>query len=94
MTAVDVLAVCQARCVRLCISGDVLRAQGRPGAVNEALRAALAEHKATLVEWLGDGVTPDPTLPDVIYYPADLPNTLEALRACLDAQRVKVKRVG
>lgn len=88
MTALDVLRVCSARGVRLVIGGDELRAQGKPGAVNEVLRAALAEHKAALIELLGDGVTPDETLPDVITYPASLPGTIEAFRACLEAQRI------
>ncbi len=90
MTALDALTVCYRRGVRLVIHGDELRAQGKPGAVNEPLRDALAEHKATLIELLGDGITPDETLPDVINYPASLPDTIEAFRACLDAQRVKV----
>ena len=88
MTALDALAVCYARGVRLVVNGDGLRAQGKPGAVNEPLRAGLAEHKATLVELLGDGITPDETLPDVINYPADL-RTLGDYQACLDAQRVR-----
>jgi len=90
MTLDDVFNVCAARDVRLVITGDELRSQGRKGAVNDALRNGLAEHKAAIIEAYGDGIWPDATLPDEIVIPASVPNTIEAIRACIDAQRVKV----
>jgi hypothetical protein len=89
MTLDDVFNVAAARGVRLVITGDELRAQGRKGAVNDALRNGLAEHKRVIIETYGDGIWPDATLPDEIVIPASVPNTIEAIRACIDAQRVK-----
>jgi hypothetical protein len=87
MTINDVFAVCCARGVRLCIQGGQLRAQGKPGAVNEPLQRALAEHKQAIIESFGDGIWPDETLPDVIIIPASVPNTESAIKTCVDAQR-------
>ncbi len=89
MTLNDVFNVCAARGIRLVITGDQLRAQGRKGAVNDALRNGLVEHKAAIIEEYGDGIWPDATLPDEIVIPVSVPNTVEAIRACIDAQRVK-----
>ncbi len=89
MTFNDVFKVCAARGVRLVITGGELRAQGRKGAVSDALRKGLAEHKAAIVEAYGDGIWPDENLPDEIVIPASVPNTVEAIRARIDAQRVK-----
>jgi len=90
MTINDVFNVCRARGVRLVIQGGQLRAQGKPGAVNEPLKQALATHKAQIVEMFGDGIWPDETLPDVIIIiPAATPNTESAIMACIDAQRVR-----
>jgi hypothetical protein len=89
MTIHDVFNVCRARGVRLIISGNELRAQGRPGAVHEPLAQGIREHKQAIIEAYGDGVWPDDTLPDVIVIPVSTPNTLEAIRACMDAQRLK-----
>ncbi len=89
MTINDVFNVCRARGVQLVIAGNELRAQGRKGAVNDALRNGLAELKAAIIETYGDGIWPDATLPDEIVIPASVPNTIEAIRACIDAQRVK-----
>ncbi len=85
----DVFNVCRARGVRLVIQGGQLRAQGRKGAINDALKDGLAEHKQAIMELLGDGVFPDSTLPAVLHIAAAVPNTVEALGACIDAQRVK-----
>ena len=89
MTLGDVFNVCRARGVRLAIQGGQMRAQGRPGAVNEPLKQGLAAHKAQIVEMCGDGVWPDETLPDVIVIPASVPNTESAIRACIELQRVR-----
>ncbi len=89
MTLNDVFIVATARGVRLVITGDELRAQGRKGAVNDVLRNGLAEHKRAIIGTYGDGIWPDATLPDEIVIPASVPNTIEAIRACIDAQRVK-----
>ncbi len=89
MTFSDVFNVCAARGVRLVITGDQLRAQGRKGAINDALRNGLAEHKAAIIEAYGDGIWPDETLPDEIVIPAHIPNEIQAIRSCIDAQRVK-----
>ncbi len=96
MTAEQAVGLCYTRGVRLCISGDELKAQGRKGAISDALKLGLAEHKAAIIEVHGDGTFPDDILPDdtlpnvlVIPAPASLPNTVEAFTACIDAQRVR-----
>jgi hypothetical protein len=89
MTMTEALLVVTRRGVRLVITGDELRAQGKRGAVNDALRQGLAEHKREIIEALGDGIFPDDTLPDEIVIPVAVPNTIEAIRSCVDAQRVK-----
>jgi hypothetical protein len=87
MTLDDVFKVCAARGVRIVISGDVLRARGPRGAVNDALKHGLAKHKQAIIGLLGDSELPDETLPDEIYVPAQIPNVVEAIRACINAQR-------
>ncbi len=89
MTMNDALMVVTRRGVRLVITGDELRAQGKKGAVNDALRRGLADHKREIIEALGDGTFPDDTLPDEIVIPVSVPDTIEAIRSCVDAQRVK-----
>jgi len=89
MTMIEALLVVTRRGVRLVITGDELRAQGRKGAVNDALRQGLAEHKQAIIEGLGDGIFPDDTLPDEVVIPVSVPNTTEAIRSCVDAQRMK-----
>lgn len=37
---------------------------------------------------------PDSTLPDNLFIPADVINTVEAITACIDAQRVAVEKKG
>jgi len=94
MTLQDVLNVCRARGVRLAIQGGELRAQGRPGAVSEALQRGLAEHKQSLVETLGDGIwLADATLPDELVIPKTA-RPLEEIAACIDSQRVAVPAVA
>jgi hypothetical protein len=87
MNMIDALTVAARRGVQLCINGDDLRARGPKGSVNDALKESLTEHKAAIIEALGDGVFPDVTLPDEIVIPAHVPNDVEALCACIDAQR-------
>lgn len=89
MTIIDVLTLCHQRGVSLVIRGGQLNARGQFGAVNEALRRGLVEHKEKLIEYLGEGQHPDPLLPDRVVYPASLPNTIEAFSSCYEAQRVK-----
>lgn len=89
MTVFDVLKLCNLRGVQLVIEGGELRARGPKGCVSDALRGGLTEHKAALVELLGDGLFPDPTMPETTRIPADLPNTTAAIRVCLEAQRVR-----
>jgi hypothetical protein len=50
MTVTDVLAVCDARGVQLIIDGHELRARGRKGAVSDALKQGIIQHKADLIE--------------------------------------------
>ncbi len=90
MTMTEALLVVTRRGVRLVITGDELRAQGKKGAVSDALRQGLAEHRQAIIDGLGDGIFPDDTLPDEIVIPVSVPNTIEAIRSCVDAQRTKV----
>jgi protein-disulfide isomerase-like protein with CxxC motif len=94
MTFDDVFNVCRARGVRLVVQSGQLRAQGHAGAVNEPLKRGLAKHKQRIVEMLGDGIWPDETLPDVIEIPVAVPNTIEAITACVERQRLKVASVA
>ncbi len=89
MTMIEALLVVTRRGVRLVITGDELRAQGRKGAVSDALRQGLAEHRQAIIDGLGDGIFPDDTLPDEIVIPVSVQNTIEAIRSCVDAQRVR-----
>jgi hypothetical protein len=50
MTVGDVLNVAAARCVRLVVVDDQLRAQGRKGSVSDALRRGLVEHKDAIIK--------------------------------------------
>jgi hypothetical protein len=59
MTINDVFNVCRARGVHLVIAGDELRAQGRKGAVNDALRNGLAKHKQAIIDAAADGISLD-----------------------------------
>jgi hypothetical protein len=90
MTINELFIVCYHRGVGLLVEGDQLRARGKFGAVNEALRRGLAEHKTTLIAMLGDGIHPDPLLPDRVVYSSSVPNTIEAFDACYEAQRARV----
>ncbi len=89
MTMNDALMVVTRRGVRLVIDGDEVRAQGKKGAVSDALRQGLAEHKRAIIAALGDGTFPDDTLPDEIVIPVSVPNTVQAIKSCVDAQRVR-----
>jgi hypothetical protein len=89
MTITDVLTVCHQRGVRLVVSEGKLRAQGKPGAINDALRFGLNAHTKDLIAMLGEGQHPDPELPDRVVYPAHLPNNDQAYRAHYSTQRLK-----
>jgi hypothetical protein len=104
MTVTDVLTLCDARGVQLSIDGHELRARGRKGAVNDVLKQGIVQYKAELIEALYEreerlaiqeegqppGFFVDNTLPDEIIIPVTVPNTLEAISACIDAQRIEV----
>jgi hypothetical protein len=87
MTVQDVMQLCAVRGVRLVINGQTIRAKGRKGAVHDALKQGLAEHRQTIIDSLGDGEFPDATLPDTTYIPASTPNNETAIRECIDSQR-------
>ncbi len=87
MTFNDVFTVCRARGVRLVIQDGQLRAQGRPGSVNEPLQRGLSEHKQAIIDTFGDGIWPDETLPDFLVIPASTPNTERAIKSLIDRQR-------
>lgn len=87
MTAQDVVLLCYVRGVRLVIKGEGLRAQARKGTVNDVLKKGLAKHKREIIAAYGDGVLPDETLPDEIVIPTRVPNRVEAIKSCIDAQR-------
>jgi hypothetical protein len=89
MTMFDVVMLCYIRRVRLVIRGDELRAQAKRGAINDALRVGLVEHRHAIIAAYGDGTIPDDTLPDELIIPASTPNTIEAISACISEQRVK-----
>jgi hypothetical protein len=59
MTLNDVFNVCRERGVHLVITGNELRAQGRKGAVNDALRNGLAKHKQAIIDGCVNGISPD-----------------------------------
>jgi len=59
MTLNDVFNVCRERGVHLVITGNELRAQGRKGAVNDALRNGLAKYKQAIIDAAADGISPD-----------------------------------
>ncbi len=50
MTVTDVLTLCDARGVQLIIDGHELRVRGRKGAVSDALKQGIIQHKADLIE--------------------------------------------
>jgi predicted metal-dependent hydrolase len=58
MTLVEVLAAVTCRGVRLVIAGGEMRARAPKGAVDEALRQGLAEHKQTIIETFGERPRP------------------------------------
>jgi hypothetical protein len=89
MTLRDVLTLAYQRGVSFLIVGDALRARGKSGAVNDALRAGLATHKQELIAMLGDGLHPDPLIPDRVTYPASLPNDDQSFERAYAAQRLK-----
>jgi hypothetical protein len=88
MTITDVLTVCYHRGVRLLVTDGKLSARGPAISINDALREGLNAHKQDLIAMLGEGLHPDPDLPDRVLYPAHLPNTDQAFRAHYKAQRV------
>ena len=89
MSALELLATLYSRNVRLNICGGEIRIHAPKGAVTPDLKEQLAAHKAAIMEALGEGTFLDETLPDEIIIPAQVPNTAEAIKACIDAQRVR-----
>ena len=88
MNALDLLGELYARGVRLNIADGSIRLRAPEGVLTAPLRLRVARHKESIIELLGEGEFPDETLPDVIRVPADVPNTIEAIRECVDRQRV------
>jgi hypothetical protein len=91
MNALDVLGELYTRGVRLQIGRDTIRLRAPEGVLTVSLRLCVAQHKESIIELLGEGEFPDETLPDTLYIPASTPNTIQALRECIDRQRVDRK---
>jgi hypothetical protein len=75
--------------ITIVIDSGQLKLRAPRGVITAELRNSVAEHKAQIIEAFGDGVFPDATLPDVIKIPVWCPNTLTAVRSCIDSQRLK-----
>ena len=87
MTTLDLLGELYSRGVRLSIAGGSIRLRAPEGVLTISLRLCVTQHKESLIDLLGEGEFPDETLPETIHVPADTPNTLEAIRECIDRQR-------
>ena len=88
MNALNVLGELYARGVRLQIGRDRVRLRAPEGVLTASLRLCVAQHKAAIIDLLGPGEFPDETLPETIHVPAEVPNTVEAIRECIDRQRL------
>jgi hypothetical protein len=74
MTPANVLTVCEQRGVQLSVVGTELRARGRKGAVSNALRRGITEHKADLIELILARSSDSPVQPvDVELAEAEVP---------------------
>lgn len=89
MTFENLLAEFYRRNVKLVIVGNTLRARAPSGTLTPGLRQFIVEHKDVLIGALGEGEFPDETLPREIIIPVSLPNTVDAIRACIDEQRLR-----
>ena len=87
MTALGLLGELYRLGVTLAVEGGRLRVRAPRGVITEDMRQRLAEHKPEIVEALGEGSFPDPTLPDELLVPSGVKNTNEAVRACINSQR-------
>jgi hypothetical protein len=89
MTLPNLLAELYRLGVKIVINGEELKLRAPRGVVTDELRQAVAAHKQVIVEGFGEGTYPDETLPDVIKIPAWCPNTVTAIKSCIDSQRLK-----
>lgn len=76
------VAALRGRGVTLQIQGGKLRCRGE---VTAGERKMLAEY-APIVQAI---LSPDETLPDDLFIPADCPMTTASIKACIDSQRVR-----
>jgi len=74
--------------ITIAIDGDELKLRAPRGVITPQLCNSVAEHKSELIAAFGDGIYPDETLPTVIKIPVWCPNTLTAVRSCVDSQRL------
>jgi hypothetical protein len=88
MNALDFLGYLYRLGVRLTIGSGQIRARAAEGVFTAELRTLLIEHKAAIIDLLGDGEFPDDALPSV-RIPASVANDVESIRACIDAQRAR-----
>ncbi|MGI9068555.1 MAG: hypothetical protein ACR2HX_19405 [Pyrinomonadaceae bacterium] len=79
-----------ARGVTLSFIAGRLRYRAPRGRITDAEKRTLSEN-APIVEAI---LNPDLTLPAVLVIPASVPNTVEAIDACIDAQRRKAAQHG
>lgn len=82
MTAEELFVELYRRGVRLSVVGADLRYRPPQDAMTPEMLAVIKAHKPALIVLL----TPDDSLPDVIHYPRDLPNTDAAFRAHYQSQ--------
>jgi hypothetical protein len=90
MSILDLLAELCHLGVTMVIDGEQLRLRAPRGVITDELRASVTIHKREIVEAYGDGVIPDETLPALLRIPMWCPNSLSAVKSCLDSQRVKL----
>ena len=77
----------KSRGVTLGFSDGRLRYRARRGQIANAEKRLLSEN-AQIVEAI---LNPDLTLPDLLTIPSTVPNTVEAISICIDAQRRKAE---
>ena len=88
MNALDVLGELYARGVRLRIAGGRIHLRAPEGVLTASLKLCVSQHKESIIDLLGEGEFPDETLADMIRVSAQVPNTVAAIRECIDRQRL------
>lgn len=78
-----VVASLRARGVLLELEHGKLRCRG---AITPSDRSLLIEYAQIVAAILN----PDPTLPDDLFIPADCPNDLASIAACINSQRIRI----